>query len=91
MVIVVDFQCLFIPLGQRLQYIVSVENLLQKGDSDGLLKIVQSSRGVFNYSRISEEDFEFGNVVFNGHIALSHLDDLVKCISFLVIRLETVS
>ena len=91
MVVVVDFQCLFIPLGQRFQYIISVENFLQKGDLDGLLKIVQSSGGVFGYSGIGEEDFEFGNMVFNGHIALPHSDDLVECISFLVVRFEAVS
>ena len=69
-VIIVNFQCLFIPLGQRLRHIVSVQNLLQKGNSDGLLEIVQSSGGVFSYSRISEEDFKFGNVVFDGRICL---------------------
>ena len=68
-VIIVNFRCLFIPLRQCLRHIVSVQNL-QKGNSDRLLEIVQSSGGVFGYSRIGEEDFKFGNVVFDGRICL---------------------
>lgn len=56
-----------------------------------LLKIVKGGRRVFSNPRVSKEDYELCNMVFNGGVSLSHLDDFVEGIPFLVVRFETIS
>ena len=82
---------LFCTFGQRLWYIVPIQDFLQEWDSDGFLEIVQGSGGILGYPGVGKKDFELGDVIFDRRVSLSHLNYFVKGISLFIVQFEGVS
>ena len=90
MIVVINLEGLLVPFGQGFRYIIPIQDFFKEGYSDGLLKVVKSGGGIFGNSKISEEDLELCDMVLNGGVPLSHFNDLVKGISFPVVRFKAV-
>ena len=91
MIVIVNLEGFFVPLRQSFWYIISIQDLFKERNLNGLLKVVEGGGRVLGNPKVSEEDFELCNMVFDGGVSLSHLNSFIEGIPFLVIRFKAIS
>ena len=90
MIVVVCLEGLLIPFRESFGYVISVQNLLEEGNPNRFLKVIEGGGGVFRYSQVGQENLELCYVVFDRGCPLSQFNDFVKCIPLEIIGFEAI-